>query len=346
MIRRGSRTLRRAAIALLSIIVLLALTLPVAWALDQPTKEEGTPKATGADASSSPAGIMGVYVTSLRDFDTVGDSFGIDFWVWSVHPSGDNPLENVEFVNAKQLETRLDETARRGDREWSRLKARATVLHNWDVSNFPFDQQTLTMDLGIADSDAAVYRVDRAGSGYRKDIAPNGWRITNLDVERRNVENATNLGDPVFSGRSSQEHIFVTVALERDSIVGFFKLVAGVYAAIAIALLSFLMAPDQPPIFSGRMTVLVGVLFATVVSMQVSNSILGSLEGVSLVDKIHIVALAYIFAAAFVAVISRRDFDSGHKDRAVRRDMVSLYVFGGSFLIINVLLILLAAAAS
>jgi len=85
-------------------------------------------------------------------------------------------------------------------------------------------------------------------------------------------------------------------------VVGFVKLVAGVYAAIGIALVSFLMAPDQAPVFSGRMTVLVGALFATVVSMQVGDSLLGAPEAVSLVDEIHIVALLYVFVAAVMAV--------------------------------------------
>jgi hypothetical protein len=53
-------------------------------------------------------------------------------------------------------------------------------------------------------------------------------------------------------------------------------------------MLSFLMAPEQATVFSGRMAVLVGALFATVVNMQVSNTVLGYPEEVSLVDKIHI----------------------------------------------------------
>jgi hypothetical protein len=93
------------------------------------------------------------------------------------------------------------------------------------------------------------------------------------------------------------------------------------------------------------MMVLVGALFATVVNMQVGNSVLGSPEAVSLVDKIHIVALAYVFVAAVMAVVSRRDYAVGRKSRARRRDLVSLCVFGASFLIINATLILLAALA-
>ena len=129
-------------------VALLVLVSPEAWAQDERTKEEKS-----ADAAGCP---IGVYVTSLRDLDPVGDSFGIDFWVWSVHPPGDNPLDRLEFVNAKQIETRLERTTQRGDLEWSRLKARATVLHDWDLTDFPFDRQTLTLDLGIAGSPGMV----------------------------------------------------------------------------------------------------------------------------------------------------------------------------------------------
>jgi hypothetical protein len=311
-------------------VALIVLVSPGAWALDG--REKG---GNSAEAASCP---IGVYVTSLRDLDSAGDSFGIDFWVWSVHPPGDDPLESLEFVNAKQIETRLERTTKRGDREWSRLKARATVLHNWDVRNFPFDRQTLTLDLGIAGSDAPACGVDRGGSGYDKRIAPEGWRIAAFDVERHTRETATDFGDPARSGRSAQEHFLVTVELQRESVVGFVKLVAGVYAAVAIALLSFLMAPEH-----GRMTVLVGALFATVINMQVGNSVLGSPEAVSLVDEIHIIAVAYVFVAAVMGVISWRDYDSGREGRARRRDHISLCVFGASFLVINAILIVLAA---
>jgi hypothetical protein len=72
----------------------------------------------------------------------------------------------------------------------------------------------------------------------------------------------------------------------------------------------------------------------------VGNSVLGSPEAVSLVDKIHILALAYVFVAA---VLSWRDYDLGRERRARRRDLVSLCVFGVSFPVINAVLIVQAA---
>ena len=70
---------------------------------------------------------------------------------------------------------------------------------------------------------------------------------------------------------------------------------------------------------------------------------LGSPEAVSLVDEIHIVAVAYVLIVAVMGVISWRDYDSGRQDRARRRDLVSLFVFGSSFLVINAILVALAA---
>jgi hypothetical protein len=78
---------------------------------------------------------------------------------------------------------------------------------------------------------------------------------------------------------------------------------------------------------------------------RVSNSLLGSPEAVSLVDEVHILALAYVFIAAAMAVVSRRGYESGHKDRARRRDTMSMWVFGASFLVLNAILIALAAVS-
>ena len=251
---------------------------------------------------------IGVYVTSLRDFDTVGDSFGIDFWVWSVHPPGDNPLNSVEFVNAKQVETRLGrdgqagrsrmvEGQNQGDRA-PRLERQQLPLRPADPHDGPRHRRIRRAQVQRGPRRFGLRRTHSAGRVARD-------RLRSRAAYRR--KHATNLGDPTFSGKSAQEHLFVSVALERESVVGFLKLVAGVYAAIAITLLSFLMAPDQATVFSGRMAVLVGALFATVVSLQVSNTVLGSLQGVSLVDKIHIVTLVYVFAAALMAVVSQEE---------------------------------------
>lgn len=104
------------------------------------------------------------------------------------------------------------------------------------------------------------------------------------------------------------------------------------------------MAPDIPPIFGARMAVLVGSLFATVISLRASEAVLGgSTATLSLVDKIHIVAMVYIFIAALIAVFARKTCESGKEELAKRRDRVWLPVLGISFVLVNGLLIGMAA---
>ncbi len=248
-------------------------------------------------------------------------------------------------MDAKQVDIRLDRAAERSVGSWSRQKVRATVLHDWDLSNFPFDRQALQIDLRLADSGALAYLPDEAESGYGDDVAPDGWRVTDFEIEERAVEYATTFGDPDASGGSNQDHVLVTLQVERENATGFFKMIAGVYAAIAIGYLSFLMTPNQATVFSGRITLLAAALFAIVVNLQVSDAVLGSLEEVALVHKIHILAMAYVFVAALLAIVSRRGYESGQKELARRRDQLGLCVFGASFVAFNTTLIIAAAAA-
>ena len=340
--RRG---VRRAMLTFFLAVILLSLILPAPTAhalLDEQTRDDGPADATEADPTAQ---TMGIYITSLRDFDVADDSFGVDYWLWSVHPPETDPLGHVEFVNAKQVDIRLDRVAERSEEYWSRQKVRATVLHDWDLSNFPFDRQALQIDLRLADSGALAYRPDETESGFSDDIAPDGWRVTDFEIEERAVEYATTFGDPDASGGSSQDHVLVTLQVERENATGFFKMTAGVYAAIAIGCLSFLMIPNQPTVFSGRITLLAAALFAIVVNLQVSDAVLGSLEEVALVHKIHMLAMAYVFVAALLAIVSRSGYESGQKGRARRRDLLWLCVFGVSFVAFNITLIVAAAAA-
>jgi hypothetical protein len=84
---------------LLAIVVLcLILPAPAAHALlDKQAQQDGH-----ADPSEQ---TQGVYITSLRDFDVADGSFGVDYWIWSVHPPETDPLDDVEFVNAKQVDS-------------------------------------------------------------------------------------------------------------------------------------------------------------------------------------------------------------------------------------------------
>ena len=310
--------------------------------VEQPGTDNNPTDTEDTEAIAYP---IGIFITSLHNFTVTGGTFGVDYWVWSVHSPGLNPLQPLEFHNAEEADTDLDLTEERGDQEWSQRKISAVVRHDWDLSNFPFDRQVLDIVLeeGVADTTTLVYSADTANSGYNEDIYLEGWHITDFGIEERTVDYATTFGDPDISDESSYARLVASVQLERENTTGFFKLVTGVYIASAIALVSFLMNPEHANIFGARMGVLVGALFATVLSLRASEAVLGTTESVSLVDKIHIIAMVYIFIAALISVLVRKAYESGREELAKRRNRVWLWVLGISFVLINGLLIIMAA---
>jgi formate hydrogenlyase subunit 3/multisubunit Na+/H+ antiporter MnhD subunit len=73
MVPSPSRALRSTATTLLPMVALILLVSPGAWAQDGRAKG-----GISAEAAGCP---IGVYVTSLRDLDPVGDSFSAFFLV-------------------------------------------------------------------------------------------------------------------------------------------------------------------------------------------------------------------------------------------------------------------------
>jgi hypothetical protein len=221
------------------------------------------------------------------------------------------------------------------------------VRHDWDMSNYPFDQQVLAIiqEESARDISEVRYRADQEESGYDDGLELDGWRVADFYICERDAEYDTTFGDPEAAAGSAYTRLFMLVEIERESVTGFFKLTIGAYAALAITLLSFLIPSGQPSLFSARMALLVGSLFAAILSMQVSDEALGSLDAVPLVDEVHILAILYTFAAGLMATISRKNFEHGGKVLAHRWDIVGFYTFGVSFVALNALLIALAVAA-
>src|SRR5918998_2483327 len=95
MVPSRSRALLSTATTFLPMVALIVLVSPGAWALDG--REKG---GISAEAAGCP---IGVYVTSLRDLDPVGDSFGIDF----VLQPAQRPVQQVEETITVEIDADL-----------------------------------------------------------------------------------------------------------------------------------------------------------------------------------------------------------------------------------------------
>lgn len=340
------RFIRQRSPRLLSLLLILCTTILLLWNF--------TPPAFAQTATTPETCRMGVYLLSLRDFNTDKNSFNAEFWIWSVCPSKNlKPLETLEIINATDTKAAYDSVTEKKDLYggfvsqekvyWSQRKITTTLDHNWDAPNYPFDRHVLEIPLeeALYDSSAFVYTPDQPNSNYKNSIKLDGWKITNFSFTKVEVPYKTTFGDPELPiGKSTYSRMNISISIERDTISNFFKLIAGVYVAFAISLLSFFYDSGKTSLLNARATMIVGSLLITLLNIGITQAILGHSEKLSLVDKIHITTLIYIFVAAIITVCSRLIYETGREKLALRFDrQISFSLFFISFIIVNAILI-------
>ena len=258
---------------------------------------------------------LGVYLTSLRDFNPAEKSFTANFWLWSVSPfETPKPLESLKVIDGKEVSRNYAEFSRSENLSeafkssksvfWAEQEISATFHYNWDTRNYPFDRHVLQIPLEETQLDASkfVYVPDFASSGYQKDMDLEGWKIIDFKISQVNFPYQTRFGSPALKKELSyRSRLVVSITIERASKVSFFKLSIGVYAAVALSILALMLDED----FGDRMGIFVGTLFAVLVNMQAATSDLGSTNAVTLIDFIHIIAILYIFTTAILLVYTR-----------------------------------------
>lgn len=309
-----------------------------------------TPSAL-ADPTDQPATCrLGSYITSLHDLNPAQRSFGAEFWVWSVCPSQElQPLQSMEVVNASNVaithpselkrEDLINSFPEQDEVYWSQQKVKATLQHVWNVQNYPFDRHTLEIPIeeSTYDTTALVYTPDTTNSTYKEDLHLEGWKITDFQVKQGEATYKSTFGDPeLLSGESSYTRLSLLVSIERQSALGFFKVVAGVYAAFLICLLSFFLDVTDIP---SRIGLLSGALFATLVNMRGVDTVLGATEQVTLLDKIHVLTLGYIVTAGLVTIVLRMLSESRNEKALKLFNRRLGIVFSISFVVTNVILI-------
>jgi hypothetical protein len=320
-------------------LLAIGVVLAALWGLPAPPAlaQSGTTPATCR---------IGAYLTALHAFDPETDTFDADMWLWSVCPAdGHRPLETMEFVNADQVEVLLDV---RDSPIWATRKVQGTFRHDWDERNFPFDRHTLRIALEEGDEDVRrfVYEPDTANSRVDPTMQLPGWTMTDFALLGSTRFYDTTFGDPDLPAGGSSEYSRLTVAigLMRSDLSGFFKLTAVVYAAFVFSLISYIMHLETTTAISPQVGLLAGALFAAAVNLVTASGALGSVSGLTLVDKIHVLVLVYILGAAVVAVLSRVLVERGWTAAAVARLNLRVGVLAaGSFLAANALLIAAAA---
>jgi len=300
-----------------------------------------------APAPSSAPGpervVVGVYVTQIYDLDPTGNSFTATFWLWTRHRGGNiRPLDTIHILGAKKVESEPTLTMVKAGQVWDQKFFRAVIRYAWELREYPFDEHNFVIrfEEGLYDSETVIYVPDRVQSGIDPAAMGLRWNIGSFRFDTELRRSPTTYGDPTLTKpKSFSAQGVVTVYVERRQTVIFWKLLIGAYVALLLAMLSYRIKTDQPTLFSARLGLLVGSLFATVVNLRSTEAVLGRTDDFTLVDKIHITISLYILVAAVAALLSRHLCERDRAALSRTIDKFSLVITAGIFVTINVIMI-------
>lgn len=283
---------------------------------------------------------IGAFISDIYDLNLSSRSFSTQFWVWfNYRTEGLKPLETIEVVNAKELDSSLDFEEIKNGVFWSGKKITAVIKKDWDIRRFPFDAQTMTIVLEDSNNDmeAMVFVPDVANTRLDSNLVLANWVIESFELHTGSRKYGTTYGDPELTdGSSEYPQAAITIKIKRKSWGLFFSLFTGMYVAFFISSLVFFIDPIE---VDPRFGLSVGGLFAAVGNKYIVDSILPQSTTFSLVDKLHILTFIFLLLCIVLSVISLRLWKNGREALSARFDRRAYAWILGLYVLINVLVI-------
>lgn len=286
---------------------------------------------------------MGLYIYSLYDLNLADKSFGTVFYLWVNHHNDSLSFDgNLEVVNAKSTEYSLYfDVDLEDDARWVSQKCRAQVIKDWDISNYPFDKQVLTIQLEEGNEDASllILKADTINSKIHREIKLRDWQITGFKISDGITVYETTYGDPNLKGESRYAMIRADIFLERINVwVIFFKIFTGVFVGFLISVFVFFIKPIN---VDPRFGLCVGGLFAAVGNKYVVESTVATVSSNTLIDTLHNLTFVAILLVIAISVLSLYIYEKGGEKNLQISKRIDVW----SFILILVFYIIFAAVA-
>ncbi len=284
---------------------------------------------------------VGIYLNQIYAVSLKDNQFSADFYIWFRWQNENvNPLASFELVNGRieSKDGEYEDTIKGFN--YATCRVVATVTKFWDVSRFPLDNHTLTIEIEDSENEEfkLKYIADAENCGRNPEIQVPGWKVANALTEIAPHTYSTNYGDiSLPTGSESVYSRFIySLNIIRPGPGYFLKIFFGVFIAALIAFLSFFIKPtDLDP----RFGLGIGAIFAAVASEYVIASSLPDTNILTLADKLHILAFSFIFLSIAESVISLKLFTAEKEKQSKRLDRASFSIFLGSYIILSLLLV-------
>lgn len=272
---------------------------------------------------------VGTYINEVYDLSLKDNKFSVDFYIWFRWQGGElKPHDSFEVVNGRTNSKEVIYSDTIEGTNYTVSRVHATITKFWDISRFPMDNHTLS--IAVEDSQNEEFKFayvpDITNSNHNPALEVPGWKVAKNRAQVVPHGYKTNYGDiRLLSNNELVYSRFIfSIDVVRPGYGYFIKLFLSVFIATLIAFLALLIKPtDLDP----RFGLGVGAIFAAIASEYVVVSSLPDSNLITLADKLHILAIVFIFLSIFESVISLKLISIGKNEASRRLDHASLAVF-------------------
>jgi hypothetical protein len=290
---------------------------------------------------------LGLYLNAVYDFDIEEKSFMADFWVWMNYKNDSLKFDDaLEIPNSKSAEFKHYSVEKINGINWVTQKCKAQIMHDWDVSKFPFDQQRLIIELEDARYEASqvIYMADTINSKTDSSFNYTGWRVVSFDVKQDKRVYETTYGNPALTGTSVYPRVVAELVISRNnSWMMLVKMLTGAYVAFLISCLVFFVSSENQ---DSRFGLCVGGLFAAMGNKYIVESVIPGSTSNTLMDNVHNLTFTFILAIVGLIIVSLRLYESGDplkRKQSIRLDHRAFVAVIFLFVTLNAILIWRAA---
>lgn len=141
---------------------------------------------------------LGLYVTQIFNLNSNVDTFQADLWLW-INYEGEvaEYFELLEFFNSTESKQLIRDTEKVKNGVWDSAKYSNKISTTWDVTNFPFDKQKISIIVEIGKSTSElILEPDLKDSGINPAINLDEWKITRSQVKVESVIYPSMFGSP------------------------------------------------------------------------------------------------------------------------------------------------------
>jgi len=280
---------------------------------------------------------VGIYVTSIHDIDFKQKEYAITFWLWLKYKNKNFDFDqNLEIPMAKSV-TKSFTTMDTTDGKVSiQMKLQCIMKDSWKIGNFPFDRQKLrlTIENSQYDSKSLLFIPDTIGDHYDKRFTLNGWTIDSFIVSSGTKIYETGFGDETLAKPHTEYSAFrIRISINREAGGLFWKMFVGMYIAFLISYVCFYIHADS---IDSRFGLSVGSLFAVIGNKYIIDSALPESTSFTLVDTLHGLTLAFIFATITATTHSLKLVKENKESKANKFDMITAQSLLSIYVILNV----------